>query len=243
VKVFDQALSADADTRRRLAAGALAASVLPDPHLVPVIASDPAAVRPWAVSTLVRGPSLADAVTQTGPLPASAVGWTALGVARAIATLHRAELTHHAVTAGNVLLDDEGPKLTDFGVNRAALARGPGSFAEDVFQLGWTVCYAATGRPAWSDWPASPADATDPDLDGCPAELAPIVAACLTADPRARPSADRLVGWLAAVAGQRPRSWLPDPVAARLRDYQELPPPLPRPASWPASWPRFRRPR
>jgi Protein tyrosine and serine/threonine kinase len=246
VKVFDRALSADADVRRRLAAGALAASVLPDPHLVPVIASDTAAVRPWTVSTLVRGPSLADAVTQTGPLPPAAVGWTALGLARAIATLHRAELTHHAVTAGNVLLDDHGPMLTDFGVNRAALAHGPGSFAEDVFQLGCTVCYAATGRPPWSDWPAGspPLSSGDLDLADCPAELTPIVAACLAADPQARPSADRLVGWLATVAGQRPRSWLPDAVAARLRDYQELPP-LSGPLAplRPASWPRFRRPR
>jgi hypothetical protein len=243
VKVFDQTLTADADIRRRLAAGALAASVLPDPHLASVIASDTAAVRPWAVSTLVRGPSLADAVTQTGPLPPAAVGWTALGLARALATLHRAELTHRAVTPRNVLLGGDGPMLTDFGVNRAALAHGPGSFAEDVFLLGCTVCYAATGRPAWSDWaagsvplgPAEPFGAPDPA--GLPAELRQIVAGCLAPDPRSRPSADRLVGSLADVADQRPRCWLPDAVTARLRDYQQLPPPRP------ASWPRFRRPR
>ena len=246
VKVFDRTLAANADTRRRLAAGALAASLLPDPHLASVLASDTAAVRPWVASTLVRGPSLADAVTQTGPLPAGAVGWTALGLARAIATLHRAELTHRAVTLHNVLLDGHGPMLTDFGVNRAALAHGPGSFAEDVFQFGYTVCLAATGRPPWSDWPTgsvllAPTDGTGPagrpDLAGCPAQLTPIVAACLDLDPEMRPSADRLVDLLATVADQRPRSWLPDPVAARLRDYQEPPPPRP------ASWPRFRRPR
>jgi Protein tyrosine and serine/threonine kinase len=235
VKVFDRALSADADVRRRLAAGALAASVLPDPHLVPVIASDTAAVRPWTVSTLVRGPSLADAVTQTGPLPPAAVGWTALGLARAIATLHRAELAHGAVTPRNVLLGGRGPMLTDFGVNGAALAHGPGSVAEDVLLLGYTVCYAATGQPPWSEWPAETPG--DPDLTGLPAELRQIVAGCLAPDPQSRPSADRLVGWLATVADQRPRSWLPDAVTARLRDYQELPPPRP------ASWPRFRRPR
>jgi hypothetical protein len=39
------------------------------------------------------------------------------------------------------------------------------------------------------------------------------------------------------VADHRPQSWLPDAVTARLRDYQELPPPRP------ASWARFRRPR
>jgi hypothetical protein len=238
VKVFDRTLTADADARRRLAAGALAASVLPDPHLPSVIASDTTAVRPWVVSTLVRGPSLADAVTQTGPLPPAAVGWTALGLARAIATLHRAELAHRAVTPSNALLSGDGPMLTDFGVNGAALARGPGSFADDVFLFGYTVRYAATGRPFGPFRPAGAAGrAGDLDLTGLPEELTQIVAECLAPDPQSRPSADRLVGWLATVADQRPRSWLPDPVTARLRDYQELPPPRP------ASWPRFRRPR
>ena len=134
--------------------------------------------------------------------------------------------------------------LTDFGLNQAALAHGPGCFAEDVFQLGWELCYAATGRAPWSDWPAGPVPLGsvplgsvplgsvplgsaeppgDPDLTGLPAELKRIVAGCLAPDPGSRPSADRLVDWLATAADQRPRSWLPDAVTARLRDYQELP--------------------
>jgi serine/threonine protein kinase len=131
--------------------------------------------------------------------------------------------------------------LTDFGVNRTALALGPGSPAEDVFLLGCTICYAATGRAPWPDLvagPIPPVPATAPpgdlDLAGCPAELARIVFACLAPDPARRPTADRLIGWLADVAGQRPESWLPDPVAARLRDYEALPSPRS------ASWPRFR---
>ena len=241
VKVFDQALTAHADARRRLAAGALAASILPDPHLASAIASDTAAARPWVASALVRGPSLADAVTQTGPLPPAAVGWTALGLARAVATLHQAGLTHRAITPRNVLLDGHGPMLTDFGVNRTALAFGPGTPAEDVFLLGWTIYYAATGR---APWPGRAADLVPPgpaaapfgplDLGGFPAELTRIVLACLGPDPARRPSADRLIDWLADVAAPRPGAWLPDPVAARLRDYQELPPPRA------ASWPRFR---
>ena len=241
VKVFDQALAADADTRRRLAAGALAARVVPDPHLASVIASDTTGARPWVASTLVCGPSLADTVTQTGPLPSAAVGWTALGLARALATLHQAGLTHRAITPRNVLLDGHGPMLTDFGVNRAALTFGPGSPAEDVFLLGYTICYAATGRAPWPDLVAGPiptgaatAPPGDLDLAGCPPELARIVFACLAPDPARRPTADALIGWLADVAGQRPGTWLPDPVAARLRDYQALPPPRS------ASWPRFR---
>ncbi len=46
--------------------------------------------------------------------------------------------------------------LTDFGVNRAALAFGPGSPAEDVLQLGYTICYAATGRAPWPGLAAGP---------------------------------------------------------------------------------------
>jgi hypothetical protein len=241
VKVFDQALAADADTRRRLVSGALAASVLTDPHLASVIASDTAAARPWVASTLVRGPSLADTVTQTGPLPSAALGWTALGLARAIATLHQAGLTHRAITPRNVLLDGHGPMLTDFGVNRTALASGPGTPAEDVFLLGCAIFYAATGRAPWPGLPADPIPpgaATAPagplDLTGCPAELTRIVLACLGPDPARRPTADALIDWLADVAAQRPGVWLPDPAVARLRDYQELPPPRA------ASWPRFR---
>ena len=242
VKVFDQALTANADVRRRLAAGALAASILPDPHLASVIASGTAAARPWVASALVRGPSLADAVTQTGPLPAAAVGWTALGLARAVATLHLAGLTHRAITPRNVLLDSHGPMLTDFGVNRAALALGPGTPGEDVFLLGCAIYYAATGRAPWPGLPADPiplgaatAPPGDLDLAGCPAELTRIVLACLRPDPARRPTADQLIDWLADVAAQRPGAWLPDPVAARLRDFQELPP------ARAASWPRFRR--
>lgn len=259
LKVFARPLMADADTRRRLAAGALAASVVPDPHLVSVLASDTAAADPWIASTLVRGPSLADTVTQTGPLPASAVEWTALGLARALATLHQAGLTHRAVTPRNVLLDAHGPMLTDFGVNRTALAFGPGSPPEDVFGLGCTICYAATGHTPWPDLPDCPtaisltavgpapsghapvdviavsgAAPDDLDLTGCPPELARIVYACLAPEPARRPTAERLVGSLADVAGQRPGSWLPDPVAVRLGEYRALPP------SRSAPWPRFR---
>jgi hypothetical protein len=87
VKVFDEDLVADSETRRRLVTGALAASVLSGDHLASVTNSDTRARQPWVASTLVCGPSLAATVTETGPLPASAVGWMMLGLAsdRAIA--------------------------------------------------------------------------------------------------------------------------------------------------------------
>jgi eukaryotic-like serine/threonine-protein kinase len=177
-------------------------------------------------SALVRGPSLAAAVAETGPLPGDAVGWIALDLARALTTLHESGLTHHAVSPQNVLLDSTGPVLTDFGVNRNALFNGPGSEADDVLMLGATLFFAATGRSPWSahSLASPPGLPDDPDLSGCPPWLAPVAAACLAAEPAERPPAAKVLGWLADEIGQRPRSWLPDPVAARVAEHQILPP-------------------
>jgi serine/threonine protein kinase len=184
--------------------------VVSDPHVASVIDYETGENQgqPWVASTLVRGPSLAAAVAETGPLPA-AVGWIALGLADALATLHGAGLSHHAVTPGNTLLGLDGPVLTDFGVSRTALLAGPGTPADDVRALGATVFFAAAGRSP-DDW----------DLTGCPPWLAPIVRACLAPDPAARPGAAHLHAWLADEVGQQPRSWLPGPVAARVAEYQ-----------------------
>jgi serine/threonine protein kinase len=227
VKVFGQRLLADADVRRRLGAGSRAATAVREPHLAPVIATGRGSQgSTWVASPLVPGPSLAAAVTETGPLPGPTAGWAALGVAGALAALHEAGLTHHAVSAGNVLLGAAGPVLTDFGVNKPTLLSGPALLsgldgaAEDVRQLGRATFFAAAGRAfvAGDVLPGAP------ELAGCPPWLAPILRACLATDPARRPTAARLHEWLAEAAGPQPRSWLPGPVAARVAEHQALPP-------------------
>jgi hypothetical protein len=232
LKVFDQRLAADQDARRRLSIGALAARVVRDPRIPTVIDADTSddQRQPWVASALVHGPSLAATVSETGPLPAATAGWIALDLARALTTLHESGLAHHAVTPQNVVLDGHGPVLTDFGINRNALIAGPGNEADDVLMLGATVFFAATGYSPWVDIsPTAPPAAAelrdDPDLTGCPPWLVPLVRACLAPDPAARPLAAKVHAWLAGETGQRPRSWLPEPVTARLAEYQALPPP------------------
>jgi len=231
LKVFNQRLAGDPEARRHLSVGALAASVVREPHLASVIDYDTRDQQghPWVASTLVRGPSLAAAVTETGPLPAATAGWVALGLARALGALHEAGLTHHAVSPRNLLLDARGPVLTDFGLSRSALLSGPGIAADDVLMLGATVFFAATGRSPWGDdFPtAPPAGAElpgDSELAGCPPWLVRVVRACLAPEPTARPAAGEVHTWLAGEVGQQPRSWLPDPVAVRIAEYQALPP-------------------
>lgn len=225
LKVFDERLSADPDVRRRLSGGARAASAVHGPNIASVIDYDARDQldQPWVASTLALGPSLAAAVAETGPLPPATAGWLALGLARALSTLHQAGLTHDAVTPPNVLLDARGPVLTDAGTSRTTLLAGPGNAGDDVLMLGATVLYAATGR--------SPVN--DADLAGCPPNLLPIVHACLSPEPAARPDAAELHARLAGQVGRQPRSWLPDPVAARTAEYQAVP----------ASRGRFRWPR
>lgn len=238
VKVLGRRLAADRDARRRLQVGTLAARVVRDRCIAHVIDAD---IRedqdqPWVASTLVRGPSLAAAVAETGPLPADAVGWMALDLARALVTLHETGLTHRAVTPRNVLLGVSGPMLTDLGVSRNALVTGPGTEADDMFMLGATVVFAATGHSPWAGAPLAPqpdgaglpggaGQPDDLDLTGCPPLLVPIAASCLAARPAARPPAAKVHAWLADEIGQRPRSWLPDPVTVRIAEYQALPPP------------------
>jgi hypothetical protein len=233
LKVFDERLTADPDVRRRLSAGARAASAVHGPNMASVIDYDARDQldQPWVASTLALGPSLAAAVTETGPLPPATAGWIALGLARALGTLHQAGLAHDAVTPRNVVLDARGPVLTDAGTSRTALLAGPGSAGDDVLMLGATVLYAATGR-ALRD-AGGGRSPTNADLAGCPPWLAPIVRACLAPEPAARPDAAELHARLADQAGRQPRSWLPDPVAARTAEYQAVP----------ASRGRFRWPR
>jgi Protein kinase domain len=244
VKRFRRELVADADVQRRLTAGALAAGVVHGAHIAHVVDADTESGLPWVASTLVLGPSLADTVAETGPLPAAAVIWLTLDVARALVPLHDTGLAHQSVTPGNVLLEPGGPALTDFAVSKAALTKGAAPPADDVFQLGNTAFYAATGRSPWRICPAAAIaageEAGEPDLTGCPAPLLPALKACLTADPLRRPTAAAVLTMLTDVAGQRPRSWLPGTITARFGEYRQFPP-EPAPAHR-ARFPYLRRP-
>jgi hypothetical protein len=242
VKMFYQELAADDDIRRRIAAGVLAAGVLHGPNLAPVVDAGTDSGRPWVASRLVRGPSLAEVVAETGPLPSGAAAWLTLDVARALVALHAAGFAHQAIAPGNTLLESGGTVLTDFAISRAALTAVPVSLADDMFLLGCVVFFAATGREPWGTCPVSLVlageTASDPDLEGCPPALLPVVTACLEPRPR-RPAAAELVAQVSEIAGQRPRSWLPYAVVARLAEYQQFRPPAPAP--WTARLRSLRR--
>ncbi|MFF2198807.1 serine/threonine protein kinase, partial [Streptomyces sp. NPDC058157] len=183
-------------------------------------------------SAYFPGPSLREAVAAHGPLPQEALRALGSGLAEALTAVHAAGLLHGGLTPGDVILADDGPRLTDFALARLwdaahpsrTVGAAPGGVflapeqvrtgaavpASDVFSLGAVLAYAATGRNAFGAGPGSDAllrvVTQEPDLAGVPQPLHGLIAACLAKDPQARPDLGELVRGL---AGPERGDWLP----------------------------------
>ncbi|MGW5797892.1 bifunctional serine/threonine-protein kinase/ABC transporter substrate-binding protein [Streptomyces bacillaris] len=287
VKVIRAEHAADPRFRARFRREAEAAGRITGPWVVPVLGADSEAREPWLATAFVPGPSLGEAVGARGALPAATVRALGARLAAALATVHAGGLIHRDVKPGNILLALDGPRLIDFGIARhpgataltatdAVLgtpgylapeqaSAGPVGPACDVFSLGCVLVYAATGRPPFGAGGAAGVlfrtVHEEPDLDGVPPALLPLVTACLTKTPDARPTAgevrDRLMGGApgspgaggaGAVGGRDPREalarepmppalWalpgLPALIAERSAAALALPDPDPNPAPGP----------
>jgi len=91
---------------------------------------------------LVRGGSLDDLLTESGPLPASYVGVLLDQLLQALAAVHAAGVVHRDVKPGNLLLEPTGTgtpflRLGDFGVavpvEDVRLTRGPAVIGTDGY--------------------------------------------------------------------------------------------------------------
>ncbi|GDY68716.1 hypothetical protein SAV14893_081090 [Streptomyces avermitilis] len=184
--------------------------------MVPLLDADPDAESPWLATAFVPGPSLAEAVEECGPLPYGSVRVLGARLAEALDAVHGAGLVHRDVKPGNVLLAVDGPRMIDFGIARmpedtALTASGmvvgsPGFLspeqaqgrgreigpASDVFSLGCLLAYAVTGeRPFGHGSAAETLVRTvhdEPELDGVPEPLLPLLRECLAKEPGSRPA-------------------------------------------------------
>ncbi|WP_052848690.1 serine/threonine-protein kinase [Streptomyces avicenniae] len=117
--------------------------------------------------------------------------------------------------------------------------------AGDLFTLGAVLTFAATGRTPFGPEDAEPLALMyairygEPDLDGVPEGIRPLVAACLARDPAARPALDRILDVTLGRLDGVPRGWLPDRVLASVRARNDAivsaAQEVTRPASPPAS--------
>jgi outer membrane protein assembly factor BamB len=248
VKVVHVHLARDADFRDRFAREVAAAQAVNGAYTAPLIAAGPDDDPPWLATAYVAGPSLQEAVTETGPLPEDATAKLAAGLAEALHVIHEGGVVHRDLKPANVLLADDGPRVIDFGIARAldrTSATLPGSVigtpmfmspeqaqgeptgpASDVFSLGGVLYFAATGRGPFGSG-AAPMVLyrivhTEPDLDRLPPELHDLVAACLAKDPAQRPAPAGLAASLmgALPPGDAPPVFWPAPVVRLIADYQ-----------------------
>ncbi|MFE2276983.1 protein kinase [Streptomyces sp. NPDC059454] len=119
VKIVHPHFALDEEFRARFRREVDAARRVGGAWTAPVLDADPDARVPWVATAYVAGPSLAAAVTDTGPLPTPTVRALGAGLAEALTAVHALGLVHRDVKPSNVLLTLDGPLLIDFGIARA----------------------------------------------------------------------------------------------------------------------------
>jgi eukaryotic-like serine/threonine-protein kinase len=249
IKVVKREFADDPEFRRRFAREIAAAQQVQGHFTAPVVDADPDGPVPWLATAYIAGPSLQSAVAEHGPFPLFTVFRLLAGAAEGIANVHQVGLIHRDLKPGNVLLAADGPRVIDFGIAHAANSstltgkgtaigtpgymapeqiRGKVTEATDVFGVGHLAVFAATGHAAFGEGITETLFYRilnePPDLDGCPAELRPIVERCLAKEPADRPAIGEVIDYARdAMRGETMRvldePWLPPPVAATLRDY------------------------
>jgi serine/threonine protein kinase len=215
LKVIRSDLAADREFRARFRQEIDAASRVRSPRTVAVLGADPDAESPWLATEYVPAPSLRDAVADHGPLPADAVRLLGVGLAEALEAIHGAGVVHRDLKPPNVLLADDGPRVIDFGIARAADATA-------VTRTGTVIGTPATSPPNRSRTGARARRRTSSGSAAC----------CCTPPPGARRSAPATPQQCSTACCTSTRTWRASPRASR---------PPSRPA-WTATRPGARTP-
>jgi serine/threonine protein kinase len=216
VKVIHSGYASGKQFRERFAREIEAARRVGGFHTASVVDADPAADPPWMVTAFIQGPSLQQAVAEGGPFSLDRVCRLGAGLAEGLAAIHACGLVHRDLKPSNVILADDGPRIIDFGIARAAEASpmttagmvvGTYSYmspeqlrgdvagpASDVFALGCTLAFAATARITFGDDSIVTViyriTTEPPDLSGVTEEhgFRDLVRDCLSKSPANRPS-------------------------------------------------------
>jgi hypothetical protein len=257
VKTIKSELAEEPDFRTRFGQEVAAARRVSGAFTAAVVAADSEADVPWLATVYVPAPSLSKLVRTCGPLPPAAVRWLAAGCAEALEAIHSVGLVHRDLKPSNVLVSPDGPRVIDFGVARAAeriqltVTRGSigtpaymapeqardtrqATPASDIFSLGATTLFAATGHSPYEGETVMDVLvrlATEPpDLTGLPAELADTVRACMDRDPRSRPTSASIVARLAprlsarlSASGDLGSAALPPAALELIAEYRNAP--------------------
>lgn len=250
------------DDPTRAAREARLAARVNHPHVVSVFDLVQADDALWLVMEYVDGPSLSAMVRDRGPLDPDAAAQLLAPVADALHAAHELGVVHRDVKPSNILVNDAGAKLSDFGIARGdqdatltqtGLVTGSPAYlapevvtgataspASDVWAFGATLVHVLTGRPPYhrengENGPLAVVYRVVHEDQPRPGEagwLGPLIAMTMNPDPTARPS-------MRAV-----RDYLRRPTSAAAQQTATLPvtPPVTPPPPPPAPGPAPRRP-
>ncbi|MFE7133621.1 protein kinase [Streptomyces sp. NPDC057638] len=228
LKVIRPDLAEDQEFRSRFAREVSAARRIRGGCTARLVAADLEADRPWFATQYVPGPSLHDKVAEGGGLLAADVAAIGAALSEGLVAVHEAGVVHRDLKPSNILLSPKGPRIIDFGIAWATGAStlthvgtavgSPGFLAPeqvrgvavtpatDVFSLGATLAYAATGDSPFghgsSEVMLYRVVHEEPQLHGVPDALAPLLRACLAKDPEERPSTLQLSMRLKEIAAR-----------------------------------------
>ncbi|MFD3992235.1 serine/threonine-protein kinase [Streptomyces sp. NPDC058583] len=144
VKQVHARLAADEDFRARFRREVAASRRVSGACTAAVMDADTEAATPWLASVFVAGPSLGAAVERSGTLPVETVRRLAVQLATALDEIHRAGLVHRDLKPENVLLAEDGARVIDFGIARAAEAGAGAGHVTELTGTGLVV-----GSPAF----------------------------------------------------------------------------------------------
>ncbi|MEU0942928.1 serine/threonine-protein kinase [Streptomyces canus] len=205
----------------------------------------------WMATEYLPGLSLAEAVRECGLLEPAGVWRLVAELGEALSALAAAGVVHRDLKPSNVILSPRGAHVIDFGISRAAdssaitttgnrvgtaaymapeyLREGRCDAASDVFSLGCTIVYAATGHAPFGDGTGvdvmhrvafeAPDAEVMADIAASDPALAALLSACLAKDPAGRPGPRQLIDAATAAGHGRASDWH-EPLAVRLRDRQ-----------------------
>ncbi|MFI7347318.1 protein kinase [Streptomyces sp. NPDC049936] len=173
----------------------------------------------WFATEYVPGRTLDSAVRSSGPLSPHLCRSLLAALAEGLSDIHVHGILHRDVKPQNIILSPVGPQLIDFGIAKGAEQPGltqagltPGTpgftspeallgaevgVAADVFALGATLAFAATGRSPFGDGNSSTVAYRtvqgDIDVEGVDPDLVKIIRACTDRDPARRPIPETVV--------------------------------------------------
>lgn len=213
--------------------------------------------RAYIVMELIDAPTLADKVSDEGPLGAEDAARIGLEVLGALEAAHREGITHRDVKPSNVMLPPGGVKLADFGIasisddprlTETGLVLGSPSYMApeqatsdrpgpptDMWALGAMLYYAVEGKPPFDKGHSIATltavvheDLPQPQAAG---PLAELITDLLAKEPSQRPGIATTRARLARVAAGEATTVASG--APETTPYTNVSPPAPRPAPAP----------